>query len=1571
MINTKLFYLIAFLFFLNTKAQDCNSLYIVNAQNGNVYNISALNGTLPAAVTNLNAAARSNLAVGPNPANTSQTVFTSSNTPANSPVYVSNATTGNSIPVSLGGLTANPVAGATQGHVYGVSSTRRLIRANPTPADLGAITGDGIWSAGTVSSDAFFDSTGRLYVIVTSGSARYLYRIDIATLAATQVIQLSGTLPTSFQGLAFYNGNIYAVEGFSATIFFVSSFGARVYEINPNTGASTLRTSYTLNTLIGPFSGADDLDLASCQVFTPSTAPTCNELFGISGTDGITYRIDFNSSGGISGTTSVATDGSGGFGNMAYGPVPSNLNQNQFVVSRNANTGRIWAGIATSANTTLTQQGNTSTTWGSPIGIGTDPKTGFVYGINGKTLTRWTGTTAAATTLGDITGDTNWTNGTTLNDIAVDSGGNLYVIVAVTNSSIWLYRINPTALTAAVVTQLNGTVPNLATTIGNGLAYLGDFFYYSRINGNGTDIWRLNAMTGASTFVGNIAGAATAGNRRDFGDLGSCATVTNVPAAFTFDCTAAGGGVQGAKLLANGTSQSSVLRIPISNAVNGLAEFTLTGTGISTSPSPYIATIDQGATFVDIPFTFNGGGSAGNRVISISSPRASGACNLSVLVDIDSDGDGIANSDDLDDDNDGILDTDEGFCATNSVYTMNVASTVSSGTSTFNANGATFNLVYTLTSGAQVAGLGSTFNVPFTYSDFNNTATSVNHTWETIVNNSNLAVGILPNTNSLYTSLPANNTTNQTITAASGTTGDSRFRYWLATRTLNQLGTFTTTVGNLPAISGQLSSLQNFNNPVLSQLASFNYSTAGSNATSGYYAKLKAQISGSTEDPYPVPFGSTNLWDYTAFDGPGAGNANNGGNRGLITLRQNTITFCNHRDTDGDGIPDYLDLDSDNDGCSDANEYYNNANADGGDGGVYGTGTPVVDATGKVTAAAYTSSTATNVTSATQAVLATQPFDDTATVGTTTSFSVTASARTTSTFSAGTPNYTIPPASNSTANITYQWQVSTDNGSTWTNITNGSSYSGATTSTLFVNNVTLAQNGNRFRVQIGHSSRICTSIVSNGALLSVTADTSCTPSAEYPDSDGDGISDFCDKDDDNDGILDIVECPSYVTSPNIFVQSGSGISSFNVNTNTLSSNSFCSGNLNVTRDIAVNSAGTMYGVYNSTSPTVNNSTLAIINPTNCNVTTVIADLGFVSTSLSFLPDGTLLASGGSKIYRIDLSNNSVTEWHNYTTGSANGDFIYINGKVYVLWFDAAVNATNPFIREVTVDANNNFVSSVDLGFVQAQAFGLAKANGNELYAATGNNTGGGQGTIIKINYKATPFSWNVIYTSSVSLLGATSSDEDLKECDTDKDGIPNRLDLDSDGDGCPDAVEGSGTFTNSDLVTSTTLAGGNSGTGYTGTSTSPVVRNLPTPVDLVTTSATYGVPIAAGTGQAIGDSQNGAVSSQCLGACYKPAVLDAVNTYPTKHGITALGRAGADNQNWPMLRQSAWTVLESKEKGFVVNRVPTTASLANITNPVEGMIVYDEEADCLKIYTLKEGEMAMAWHCFTTPACPD
>ena len=106
--------------------------------------------------------------------------------------------------------------------------------------------------------------------------------------------------------------------------------------------------------------------------------------------------------------------------------------------------------------------------------------------------------------------------------------------------------------------------------------------------------------------------------------------------------------------------------------------------------------------------------------------------------------------------------------------------------------------------------------------------------------------------------------------------------------------------------------------------------------------------------------------------------------------------------------------------------------------------------------------------------------------------------------------------------------------------------------------------------------------------------------------------------------------------------------------------------------------------------------------------------------------------------------------------------------------------------------------------------------------------------------------------------------------------------------------------------------------------------------------------------------------------CYKPAAATGGSVLDTKHGITALGRAGADADNWPMVRKGAWTVLEAKTKGFVINRIASTAAVNTIANPIEGMMVYDEEADCLKIYVIDTAVPAnTGWKCFNTQACPD
>lgn len=97
--------------------------------------------------------------------------------------------------------------------------------------------------------------------------------------------------------------------------------------------------------------------------------------------------------------------------------------------------------------------------------------------------------------------------------------------------------------------------------------------------------------------------------------------------------------------------------------------------------------------------------------------------------------------------------------------------------------------------------------------------------------------------------------------------------------------------------------------------------------------------------------------------------------------------------------------------------------------------------------------------------------------------------------------------------------------------------------------------------------------------------------------------------------------------------------------------------------------------------------------------------------------------------------------------------------------------------------------------------------------------------------------------------------------------------------------------------------------------------------------------------------------------CLENAVTSGT-VQDTKIGITSQGRAGATD-NWPMVRKGGFLALESNRKAFVPTRV-STAGLANITNPVEGMMVYDTTENCLKVYV----NSSIGWRCFNRKTCP-
>ena len=116
------------------------------------------------------------------------------------------------------------------------------------------------------------------------------------------------------------------------------------------------------------------------------------------------------------------------------------------------------------------------------------------------------------------------------------------------------------------------------------------------------------------------------------------------------------------------------------------------------------------------------------------------------------------------------------------------------------------------------------------------------------------------------------------------------------------------------------------------------------------------------------------------------------------------------------------------------------------------------------------------------------------------------------------------------------------------------------------------------------------------------------------------------------------------------------------------------------------------------------------------------------------------------------------------------------------------------------------------------------------------------------------------------------------------------------------------------------------------------------------------------------DSTNGCYSpptpiivsvKDCVAFCLLPAATDGPNI-TANVGISTIGKGA----NWPQNITAAQLALESESKGLVISRLKTS-EFANITKPVEGMIAYDTDVDCLKIYNLG------TWKCFNIQTCPN
>jgi gliding motility-associated-like protein len=215
---------------------------------------------------------------------------------------------------------------------------------------------------------------------------------------------------------------------------------------------------------------------------------------------------------------------------------------------------------------------------------------------------------------------------------------------------------------------------------------------------------------------------------------------------------------------------------------------------------------------------------------------------------------------------------------------------------------------------------------------------------------------------------------------------------------------------------------------------------------------------------------------------------NNFGGNGLANIVETTPESgklnYNIADTDSDSIYNYIELDSDNDLCPDVLEA---GFIDGNNDRFLGTAAPpIINKNGVVTSGAAYTTPNLNYTIAAPIIIDKQP-----------------------------ENKSVCELQNAVFTVTaisisgYQWQVSDNNGATWTDLLNNATYSGVNTLSLTVSNTLESLNARQYRVFLNRIGNSC-GLYSNAATLTILA----LPAINSPvtlvqcDDDTDGISTF-------------------------------------------------------------------------------------------------------------------------------------------------------------------------------------------------------------------------------------------------------------------------------------------------------------------------------------------------------------------------------------------------------------------------------------------------------------------------------
>ncbi|MDP5094155.1 MAG: Ig-like domain-containing protein, partial [Polaribacter sp.] len=256
------------------------------------------------------------------------------------------------------------------------------------------------------------------------------------------------------------------------------------------------------------------------------------------------------------------------------------------------------------------------------------------------------------------------------------------------------------------------------------------------------------------------------------------------------------------------------------------------------------------------------------------------------------------------------------------------------------------------------------------------------------------------------------------------------------------------------------------------------------------------------------------------------------------------------------------------------------------------------------------------------------------------------------------------------------------------------------------------------------------------------------------DTDGDGVADICDLDDDNDGILDTDEsCQNSVLTT--------------INTAPYPTNTNLTGSLPLT-----NIASGLISFNASLQ-----GTASWADGVRINTNPVIGEHIYVQPTNASLGNGTAT-------YTINF-NQPVTNLSFVSAGLNNADF-----------FEITAFLGN---QQITINSSNfsNFDANQTWTVSNNRVTGLGSAGGTNVTENTFTTTIPGNIDRIVIRSGKNDGSTSTVTAAITTFIYCA-------ELDSDKDGIPNSLDNDSDNDGCPDAIEGSATN-----ITSANLDGNN------------------------------------------------------------------------------------------------------------------------------------------------------------------